>query len=149
MESLYQKVYPLWNADNIPFAQADDAEKTEHLKPANGDNIERFTDVTNPTVTFFPAAGKGSHPAVLVCPGGGYEILAWNHEGRDICGWLNNNGFSCFLLKYRSLRLGLGVLALLIVLIVANMFKKDRNVMFQIDAALVLIPLLLRLLRLK
>lgn len=101
MESLYQKVYPLWNADNIPFTQADDAGKTEHLKPANGDNIERFTDVTNPTVTFFPAAGKGPHPAVLVCPGGGYEILAWNHEGRDICGWLNNNGFSCFLLKYR------------------------------------------------
>ena len=43
----------------------------------------------------------------------------------------------------------LAIVALLIVLIVANMFKKDRNVMFQIDATLVLIPLLLRLLRLK
>ena len=43
----------------------------------------------------------------------------------------------------------LAIVALLIVLIVANMFKKDRSIMFQIDAALVLIPLLLRLLRLK
>ena len=101
MSSLYQTVYPLWNENNIPFAQPDDAEKVEHLQPPTGDNVERFTDVVNPTITFFPAAGPGAHPAVLVCPGGGYSILAWNHEGRDICGWLNNNGFSCFLLKYR------------------------------------------------
>ena len=91
MSSLYQTVYPLWNENNIPFAQPDDAEKVEHLQPPTGDNVERFTDVVNPTITFFPAAGPGAHPAVLVCPGGGYSILAWKHEGRDICGWLNNN----------------------------------------------------------
>ena len=41
------------------------------------------------------------HPAVLVCPGGEYSILAWNREGRDICFMLNRIGFSAFLLKYR------------------------------------------------
>lgn len=43
----------------------------------------------------------------------------------------------------------LGILALLILLIGVDMFKKERDVMFQIDAALVLIPLLLRLFLIK
>ena len=43
----------------------------------------------------------------------------------------------------------LAIAALVLVLVVVNLFKKDKDIMFQIDAALVLIPLLLRLLRLK
>ena len=43
----------------------------------------------------------------------------------------------------------LAIVALVVVLVVVNLFKKDKDIMFQIDAALVLIPLLLRLLRLK
>ena len=92
---------PLWPTDAVPFAEADDVPKHEYFQPETGDGINRLTDVTIPSVTFFPVSGKAPHPAVLVCPGGGYTILAWNHEGRDICAWFNSIGFSAFLLKYR------------------------------------------------
>ncbi len=95
----YQQEFSLWNG-NKPFASELDMQRKEHFNPSE-DGIRRLTDVTNPSVTFFPASGKGPHPAVLVCPGGGYEILAWNHEGLDTVRLLNLNGFSCFLLKYR------------------------------------------------
>ena len=90
----------LWE-NNAPFAEPDDAAKVEHFAPSKGDGIRRLTDVTTPTVTYYPASGRGPKPAVLVCPGGGYNILAWNHEGIDICSLLNLNGISAFLLKYR------------------------------------------------
>lgn len=96
----YLQQVKLWTG-TAPFAEADDADKTEHFDTDKGDGIRRLTDVTEPTITFYPASGKGPKPAVLVCPGGGYSILAWNHEGRDICSMLNLNGFSAFLLKYR------------------------------------------------
>lgn len=91
--------YLLWELP-APFARDGDCVVTERFL-ASEDGIDRLTDVVRPTLSFFPASGRGPHPAVLVCPGGGYEILAWNHEGRDICGWLNSIGFSAFLLKYR------------------------------------------------
>ena len=98
-ETMHQ-VIPLWNAEK-PFARHGDELLHEHLTEEPKDGIRRITDVTEPTLTFFPASGKGPHPAVLVCPGGGYGILAWNHEGLDYCSLLNLNGFSAFLLKYR------------------------------------------------
>lgn len=96
----YLQEIKLWNG-NAPFAEAADAEKKECFKPATGDGIRRMTNVVDPSITFYPASGKGPKPAVLVCPGGGYGILAWNHEGIDICSMLNLNGISAFLLKYR------------------------------------------------
>ena len=93
-------IFPIWTTTK-PFSCEDDSARHEHLEPARGDNVDRYTDVTEPTLSFFPASGPGPHPAVLVCPGGGYQILAWNKEGLDIAGLLNINGFSAFVLKYR------------------------------------------------
>ena len=39
--------------------------------------------------------------AVLVCPGGGYKILAYEHEGTDVCEFLTKHGVTAILLKYR------------------------------------------------
>ena len=38
---------------------------------------------------------------MIVCPGGGYNILAYSHEGKEVCKWLNSIGVSAGLLKYR------------------------------------------------
>jgi len=38
---------------------------------------------------------------MLICPGGGYSILAWNHEGTEVAEFLNKQGFAAFVLKYR------------------------------------------------
>jgi len=53
-----------------------------------------------PTLTYYPAVGKVS-TAVVVAPGGGYQVLATNHEGRQIANWLNAAGITAFVLKYR------------------------------------------------
>lgn len=92
---------PLWGADK-PFTRIEDAEIVEHFKDEY-DGIMRLSGVTNPTISFFPATDlqNNPRPAVVICPGGGYNSLAWNHEGLDIAMWLNCIGFSAFLLKYR------------------------------------------------
>jgi acetyl esterase/lipase len=52
-------------------------------------------------MTVYPARGKNTGAAVLVCPGGGYHILAWDLEGTEVADWLNRNGITAFVLKYR------------------------------------------------
>ncbi|MBI1916152.1 MAG: alpha/beta hydrolase [Planctomycetes bacterium] len=55
-----------------------------------------------PTLTLYrPSAGKATGAAVVVCPGGGYGALAVGHEGKDIAEWLNGQGITAFVLKYR------------------------------------------------
>lgn len=54
-----------------------------------------------PTLTYYPANGRGAGTAVIVAPGGGYTSLAMNHEGRQVANWLNSLGVSALVLKYR------------------------------------------------
>jgi acetyl esterase/lipase len=64
--------------------------------------IVRLGDVSRPTITVYkPPKEKDAGAAVLVCPGGGYQILAMNLEGTEICAWLNSIGVTGVLLKYR------------------------------------------------
>jgi acetyl esterase/lipase len=58
-------------------------------------------NVSNPTLTVYAPAGKNSGTAVVVFPGGGYGILAIDLEGSEVCDWLNSEGITCILLKYR------------------------------------------------
>ena len=54
-----------------------------------------------PTLTpYFPEAGKATGAAMVICPGGGYAMLA-SHEGKDYARWFNENGIAGFVLKYR------------------------------------------------
>ncbi|MDX1953310.1 MAG: alpha/beta hydrolase [Verrucomicrobiota bacterium] len=67
-----------------------------------GQRVVRLGNVSVPTITFYPAAKeKNSGATVLVCPGGGYHILAMDLEGTEICEWLNSIGVNAVLLKYR------------------------------------------------
>jgi dienelactone hydrolase len=71
-------------------------------RPVAGKAVVRLGNVANPTLTVYsPAAGKNTGAAVLVCPGGGYNILAWDLEGTEICAWLNSLGVTGVLVKYR------------------------------------------------
>lgn len=88
----------LWNGD-MP---GKGAEQPEGLKPDNGDHVQRLTNVSNPTLTFYPAKDSGKPNAmVVVCPGGGYNILCMDKEGTEIAEWLNSIGISAGILKYR------------------------------------------------
>lgn len=93
-----QQVIPVWPEGKIPLKTSDAPEKINPSK----DDIIRITDVNVPTLTVFPAKDTGKpNPAVMICPGGGYGILAWNHEGTEMAEWLNKQGISAFVLKYR------------------------------------------------
>jgi acetyl esterase/lipase len=66
------------------------------------DDVVRLPLVTDPTLTLFrPPAGRASGTGIIVCPGGGYNILAWNLEGTEIAEWLNSIGITAVVLKYR------------------------------------------------
>lgn len=79
-----------------------ESEPTETVRPDEGDNITRLTDITIPTMTVYKAkTAKCPAPAVLVCPGGGFKILAINLEGTEIADWLNSIGVTAVVLKYR------------------------------------------------
>jgi len=57
-------------------------------------------NVSEPTLSVFRPA-KPNGIGVIVCPGGGWRILAWQHEGTDVAQWLTHRGYTAFLLKYR------------------------------------------------
>ena len=65
-----------------------------------GRKIVKLTDVDNPTLGVYkPPVANGA--AVLVFPGGGYKILAYDLEGTEVCTWLNSIHVTCVLVKYR------------------------------------------------
>lgn len=67
-----------------------------------GKRVIRLGNVNKPTLTVYPAPKeRDTGAAVLVCPGGGYNILAMDLEGTEICDWLNSIGVTGALLKYR------------------------------------------------
>lgn len=70
------------------------------IPPKNDKDVKRVTDVTDPTISVYkPENTNGT--AVIVAPGGGYGILAIEHEGTQVCEWLNSLGVTGVLLKYR------------------------------------------------
>src|SRR4030095_16428060 len=57
--------------------------------------------VSQPTITIYPPQGKNTGAAVVVFPGGGYNVLAIDLEGTEVCDWLTGKGITCMVLKYR------------------------------------------------
>ncbi len=75
---------------------------TELLWPDGAPGALGNDDADKPSLTFYvPAAGRAVATGVVVCPGGGYGMLAMDHEGRQIAEWLNSLGIAAFVLKYR------------------------------------------------
>ena len=69
---------------------------------SENDNIIRIAEVTDPAMqVFLPEQSVKNGAAVIVCPGGGYHILAWDLEGTEVAAWLNKNGYAAFVLQYR------------------------------------------------
>ena len=87
----------LWPKD----AAGQGAEGMGRPKPDRGDGHIRLTDVTTPSLRYFPAPATKQHgPAVILCPGGGYNHLVTT-KMTPIAEWLNSHGISAFILIYR------------------------------------------------
>jgi len=64
------------------------------------------SNVSRPTMTVYSPNGKNTAAAVVVFPGGGYQGLAIDLEGTEVCDWLMPRGITCVLLKYRVTDVG-------------------------------------------
>lgn len=60
----------------------------------------RVANISRATLYIYPAPTKNA-PAIISCPGGGYRRLAMNHEGHDMATWMNKQGITYAVLKYR------------------------------------------------
>lgn len=86
--------------DNVPGEANPKHPSVEH--PNKNGNTTRLTDVTNPIlVRFDPSEEIKNGGAFVVCPGGGYSILAIDKEGYEIAEWLTSIGYTAFVLQYR------------------------------------------------
>ena len=74
------------------------AETPEALE---GRTSQLVYDVSSPTMTIFPPKGRNSGAAIIVFPGGGFNLLAITGEGTEICHWIASKGITCILSKYR------------------------------------------------
>ena len=92
-----QTVIPLYT-EAIPNSKPSKNEESSETK----DGILRISKVSVPTLSIYlPAKEKATGTAVIICPGGGYSILAAGHEGIDVAKKFNEMGVAAFVLKYR------------------------------------------------
>jgi acetyl esterase/lipase len=82
-------------------AQKPPAPKVELLWPGGAPGALGDEDADRPNLTVYLPHANEVHSAVIVCPGGGYGMLAVDHEGKQIADWLNARGVAAFLLRYR------------------------------------------------
>lgn len=91
----------IWPQD-APNEEKGEVGPEEKKSPKDKNDVLRISNVSRPSITVFPADPKlANGSAVMVCPGGAYNILAYEHEGLDVCEWLNSFGVTAILLKYR------------------------------------------------
>lgn len=95
---------PLWprgapGAAANPLPEIDRTTAKDNL--IAGRAVIRLGNVSAPTLTVYAPRGRNTGAAVVVFPGGGYQILAIDLEGTEVCDWLNSAGITCLLVKYR------------------------------------------------
>ena len=98
---------PIWTGaapDPQPVAGPEAAATAKTL--VAGKTWDYLVNVTRPTMTVYSPTGKNTGAAVVVFPGGGYQILAIDLEGTEVCDWLSPKGITCVLLKYRVTDVG-------------------------------------------
>jgi acetyl esterase/lipase len=94
-----QTVMPLYTGTIPNSKPGPDRETVEYSK---ADHILIIGKISRPTLTvYLPPKGKATGAAVIICPGGGYWIVAAGHEGADVAKRLNESGIAAFVLKYR------------------------------------------------
>ncbi len=95
-----QEIIPLYGS-KIPGAKIAPADYKE-TAVAGTDGVSRVSKVTDPTLTvYLPAKGKSNGTGVIICPGGGYGILAFDKEGTNVAKKFAEMGVTAFVLKYR------------------------------------------------
>ena len=97
--SAQKRIINIWNG-NIPGEIKNSSYFEDTIKLDDGKN--RIRRIVTPTLTVYPAPKETANgAAVIICPGGGYTRLAVDNEGEGVVKWLNKNGITAAVLKYR------------------------------------------------
>ena len=99
-------IWPGTAPDPQPVAGPEWAKTTGTEWLVAGRSAVGISNVTRPTLTVYSANGKSTGASVVVFPGGGYQGLAIDLEGTEVCDWLTSKGITCVLLKYRVTDVG-------------------------------------------
>jgi acetyl esterase/lipase len=94
-------IWPGAAPDARPTGGPEDVRVSETSEYVAGQPWLYVERVSQPTMTVYSPQGKNTGAAVIVFPGGGYEILAIDLEGTEVCDWLVTKGVTCIVLKYR------------------------------------------------
>lgn len=100
---------PIWPGaapDAQPVAGPETAVLSGKDSLIAGKEVLAVSNVTRPTLTVYSPRSRNTGAAVVVLPGGGYQILAMDLEGTEVCDWLTSRGITCVLLKYRVTNIG-------------------------------------------
>ena len=98
---------PIWPGNAPDAGPVADAEAAEVVaRPVAGRPWVEVRNVSRPTMTVYSPKGTNTGAAIVVFPGGGYQVLAIDLEGTEVCDWLTSRGITCVLLKYRVPRSG-------------------------------------------
>ena len=100
---------PIWpgaEPDPQPVAGPETVETSGKDDLIGGRPTVGISNVMRPTMTVYSPTGKNTGAAVVVFPGGGYQMLAIDLEGSEVCDWLTPRGITCILLKYRVTDVG-------------------------------------------
>src|SRR5207237_3919465 len=98
---------PIWPGkapDPQPVARPEVAKTSDRL--FGGRPVVGVSNVSRPTMTVYSPKVKNTGATVVVFPGGGYQGLAIDLEGTEVCDWLTSKGITCVLLKYRVTQVG-------------------------------------------
>jgi acetyl esterase/lipase len=99
-------IWPGAAPDPQPVAGPEVAKSSGKDDLIAGKPVVEVDNVSRPTMTVYSPTGKNTGAAVVVFPGGGYQILAIDLEGTEVCDWLTPKGITCVLLKYRVTDVG-------------------------------------------
>lgn len=94
-------IWPGTPPDPIAQSQPEGDTTTQKENLVAGKPLVRLGHVSTPTITLYRPRDVNTGAAVVVFPGGGYNILAIDLEGTEVCDWLTEEGVTCVLLKYR------------------------------------------------
>lgn len=100
-------LYSNLNSQNIninlyPDGEIPNFQATDEVEHRDTTDIVRIRTVQTPDISvFLPSKKTATGEAVIICPGGGYRILAYDWEGEDIAKFWNSKGVAAFVLKYR------------------------------------------------
>jgi len=100
------EIWPGAAPDPQPVKGPEDAESSGKSFLVAGRPVVGVNNVTRPTMTVYSPVGRNTGVAIVVFPGGGYQTLAIDLEGTEVCDWLVTRGITCVLLKYRVTDVG-------------------------------------------